>query len=209
LTLVSASSPGGSCAPGSVVRCALGTLPPGGSTTVTESVRANATGAFVDAATANYGGDPNPANDTAGVTVTVVPAPSISAASVSPKTWRLGAALPRFSRRAPIGTTISVKLSQPAIATLTFSQPRTGRKVRRRCVSPTQSNRRKPRCTIPNVRGTLTFNGHAGTNEVHFQGRLSRTKKLKPGRYTLTITATDSAGNRSNAKATSFTIVRA
>jgi hypothetical protein len=51
-------------------------------------------------------------------------------------------------------------------------------------------------------------NGHAGTNKVRFQGRLSRTKKLQPGRYTLTITAIDSAGNRSNAKTTSFTIVR-
>jgi len=67
----------------------------------------------------------------------------------------------------------------------------------RRCRPLTRSNRRKRRCTIPNVRGTLSFNGHAGTNKVKFQGRLSRSKKLKPGRYTLTITTTDSAGNRS------------
>jgi hypothetical protein len=83
-----------------------------------------------------------------------------------------------------------------------------GRKVGKRCKTLTRGNRKKPKCTIPNVRGTLTVNAHAGTNKVRFQGRLSRTKKLKPGRYTLTITATDSAGNRSNAKTVSFTIVR-
>jgi hypothetical protein len=52
------------------------------------------------------------------------------------------------------------------------------------------------------------FNGHAGTNKVRFLGRLSRSKRLKPGRYTLTVTAIDSAGNRSNAKTISFTVVR-
>jgi hypothetical protein len=107
-----------------------------------------------------------------------------------------------------VGTTISFRLSEPARTTLTFAQPKTGRKVGRRCVRLTRGNRRKPKCTIPNVRGVLTVDAHAGTNKVRFQGRLSRSKKLKPGRYTLTITATDSAGNRSNARATTFTIVR-
>jgi hypothetical protein len=107
-----------------------------------------------------------------------------------------------------VGTTISFRLSEPALATLAFSQPATGRKVGRRCKTLSRANRKKPRCTIPNVRGTLTFPSHAGTNKVRFQGRLSRTKKLKPGRYTVTITATDSAGNLSAPKSTSFTIVR-
>src|SRR5205807_4315585 len=98
-------------------------------------------------------------------------------------------ALPKFSRRAHVGTTIRFRLTQPATARLTFSQPKTGRKVRGRCRSLTRANRRKPRCTIPKVRGTLVVNAHAGTNKVRFQGRLSRSKRLKPGRYTLTITA--------------------
>jgi Domain of unknown function DUF11 len=208
VVLLSASSPGGACTLGAIVRCPVAALAPGASNTITLTVRADTEGGRANAATASYGGDTNPANDTAGVTATVVPAPSISGASASPKTWRLGSALPRFSRKAPIGTTIRFKLSQPAKATLTFSQPRTGRKVGRRCVATTRRNRRRPRCTIPNVRGTLTFNGHAGTNKVRFQGRLSRTKRLKPGRYTLTITAADSAGNRSSAKTVSFTILR-
>ena len=45
--------------------------------------------------------------------------------------------------------------------------------------------------------GTLTFAGHSGTNRVAFQGRISAAKKLKRGRYTLAITATNPAGLRS------------
>ena len=56
--------------------------------------------------------------------------------------------------------------------------------------------------------GTLTFTGHSGTNKVAFQGRISPAKKLKPGRYTLVITATNSAGVRSAPKSLSFTIVK-
>jgi hypothetical protein len=152
-------------------------------------------------------GDPNASNNTVRATVNVVP-PGVSQAGVAPQTFRLGTLLPKFTRRARVGTTIRFRLSEPAKATLTFSQPKTGRKVGRRCVTQTRRNKHKRRCTIPNVRGTLTFNGHAGTNRVRFQGRLSRTKTLRPGRYTLTITATDSAGNRSGPKSTSFTIVR-
>ena len=54
--------------------------------------------------------------------------------------------------------------------------------------------------------GTLSFTGH-GAMKVAFQGRISRSKKLKPGRYTLVVTATNSAGRRSPPQALSFTIV--
>jgi len=156
---------------------------------------------------ASGAGDPNPANDTVAGTVIVV-APAVSRASASPKTFRLGSLLPKFSRRPPVGTTIRFSLSEPARVKLAFSQLKPGRRVGRRCLAPTRSNRRKPRCTRRIAAGSLTHNGHAGTNKVRFQGRLSRFRKLKPGRYTLTITATDPAGNRSNTKATSFTIIR-
>jgi hypothetical protein len=190
----------------------------GGSATIQFVARLKA-GVHTDTATISDGtlqlaatkatgaGDPNPANNTDNTTISVV-APAVSSAKAVPSVFRLASLLPKFTRRPPVGTTIRFKLSEPSRPTLTFSQPKIGRKVGRRCVATTRTNRRKPRCTIPNVRGSLAFNGHAGTNKVRFQGRLSRTKRLKPGRYTLTITATDSAGNRSNAKTTSFTIVR-
>jgi hypothetical protein len=42
---------------------------------------------------------------------------------------------------------------------------------------------------------------------VTFQGRLSKHKKLKPGTYTLTITATNSSG-KSRSHTAKFTITR-
>jgi hypothetical protein len=53
--------------------------------------------------------------------------------------------------------------------------------------------------------GTLSFTGHAGRNKVSFQGRISATRKLRPGRYTLVITATAS-GKTSRPMTLSFTI---
>ena len=94
-------------------------------------------------------------------------------------------------------------------ATITFARAKPGRRIGRRCAcSPTRRNRARRRCTRLLRAGSLILSAHAGTNKVRFQGRLSRSKKLKPGRYTLTITAVDSAGNKSAAKSTSFTIVR-
>jgi hypothetical protein len=57
------------------------------------------------------------------------------------------------------------------------------------------------------IAGALSFAGHAGRNSVTFDGRLSKTKKLKPGRHTLLITAT-SAGQHSKTRTLTFTIVK-
>jgi uncharacterized repeat protein (TIGR01451 family) len=217
--VVSTTGAGGPCTTsGATLHCAVGSLASGATGTVTIVARLKAgsqtNAASVSSATlalaatkASGAGDPNAANNTASATVNVT-SPAVSSAKVSPSTFRLGSLLPKFTRKPPVGTTITFKLSEPAKTTLTFAQPQTGRKIGKRCKTLTRANRKKPKCTIPNVRGTLAVNAHAGTNRVRFQGRLTRTRKLKPGRYALTITATDSAGNRSNAKATSFTIVR-
>ena len=44
--------------------------------------------------------------------------------------------------------------------------------------------------------------------QVRFQGRISPKRKLKPGRYRLTVTATDSVGRSSVPGTLSFTIVK-
>jgi hypothetical protein len=82
------------------------------------------------------------------------------------------------------------------------------RKVNGKCVAPTNRNRRKRACKRTVTRGALSFSGHPGTNRVSFQGRTSRTKKLKPGTYTLVITAITATGQRSQPKSLSFTIVK-
>jgi hypothetical protein len=58
------------------------------------------------------------------------------------------------------------------------------------------------------TQGTLTFVGHSGLNRVAFQGRISRSKKLPLGAYTMQITALNSVGKRSSPRTLNFTIVR-
>jgi predicted phage tail protein len=56
--------------------------------------------------------------------------------------------------------------------------------------------------------GTLTLSAHPGTNKVRFAGRISQTRKLKLGRFTLQIIAINAQGQRSAPQSLSFTIVK-
>ncbi len=107
-----------------------------------------------------------------------------------------------------MGTTFSFALDGAASVGLTFTQKLAGRSVKGRCVKPTKRNRKQPACKRTVTRGALTMSGHPGANKVSFQGRITRSKKLGPGRYSLTIAATNAAGLRSAAQTLSFTIVR-
>ena len=135
--------------------------------------------------------------------------PSLSAVGQSHRRWREGRRLARLARKRkpPVGTTFSFTLNEQARVSLAFTQRRAGRRVKGRCVAPTKRNRHKRACRRTVPRGTLTFAAHPGVNKVSFQGRTSRTRKLKPGRYTVTVTASNSAG-RSSPKTLSFTIVK-
>jgi hypothetical protein len=138
-----------------------------------------------------------------------VTAAKIDAVVLSHRTWRRGSSLPVVLSRAPVGMTISYRLSENARVTLTFARRARGRKVGRRCVKPKRSNRKKRRCTRYVKAGTLHFDGKQGTNRVKFQGRLSRRKRLAVGRYRLVVGAKDGAGNVSkNASPVFFKIVR-
>ena len=136
-------------------------------------------------------------------------APTVTAAHESASTWRLGAKLARISRtKPPIGTTFSFALNEPAAVKLAFTQRSAGRRVGRKCVAKSRKNARRKTCTRTVTVGTLAFTGHSGTNKVAFQGRISSSRKLKPGRYALIITAKNSAGARSTPVTLTFTIVR-
>ena len=138
------------------------------------------------------------------------PWPSISAVGERNKTWREGGKLATLARRKkpPLGTTFSFTLNTPATVKLVFSQTVAGRKVGHKCVAPTHFNRHKHTCTRVITAGSLTFtNTHAGLNKIAFQGRLSHSKKLKPGRYALKLTATNASGHTTS-KPITFTIVK-
>jgi hypothetical protein len=134
---------------------------------------------------------------------------AIDQVTLSRHTWRRGSGLPALLSRAPVGTTISYRLSEDARATLTFARKTRGRKVGRSCRRATRKNRTRRRCSRYVNAGRLQLDSKAGVNRVRFQGRLSRGKRLALGRYRLIVGAKDSAGNVSkNARPVFFKIVK-
>ncbi len=138
------------------------------------------------------------------------PPPLITAVRQSTAVWREHSTprLSSFAKKVPIGTTFSFHINQQARIRLTFRNHTNGRNVRSRCVAQTPNNAHESRCTRTVDAGTLRLSAHPGTHKIHFDGRVSRARKLKPGRYALTIVATNSAGRHSNPRTLNFTIVQ-
>ncbi|MDW5598581.1 choice-of-anchor Q domain-containing protein [Conexibacter stalactiti] len=113
-------------------------------------------------------------------------APRLSALRV-PARLKPGSALPRLraNRRA---SAIAFTLSERASVTLRFT--RRGRDGRYRAVRG----------------GTLKLPAAAGANRLRFAGRVTRRARLARGRYRVTLTAVDAAGNRSRAATARFRI---
>jgi hypothetical protein len=97
-------------------------------------------------------------------------------------------------RRAPVGTTFRFTLNEAAAVRFAFTHSLSGRRVGRRCVAQTKKNLGKHRCSRTVTAGSFSFRAGVGRHGVRFQGPLPRSEKLKPGRYTLIITATNASG---------------
>ncbi len=116
--------------------------------------------------------------------------------------------LTRTRFRAAAGTTVRYSLSEAARVAFRVERARPGRRVRRRCVRPTATNRRRARCVRwLRVRGSFAQEGRPGANLRRLPTRFAG-RRLAPGRYRLVIAATDPAGNRSPARRVGFTILR-
>jgi uncharacterized delta-60 repeat protein len=141
--------------------------------------------------------------------VTAPPAPRVSHVFETARRWREATGQHRVprKRRPRVGTTFGFTLNEPAQVVMSFVQKLPGRRLGHRCVPPSPHSDHQRRCSRTLVAGTLTFAGHAGANTVRFAGRISRTRTLKPGDYTLMITATGSAGRRATTELR-FTIVK-
>ena len=154
--------------------------------------------------------EPEPAVPGTTAAATATPQPIVTHATQSHKTWREGnslASLARKSKRAPVGTMFSFTLNEPASVNLTFTQLQIGREVDETCVARTNKNRHKHTCIRSVTQGVLSVTGHAGANDIDFQGRLSHSKRLASGSYTLLLAATNVAG-RSPTEKLEFTIVK-
>jgi Tol biopolymer transport system component len=135
--------------------------------------------------------------------------PVVGALGQTNRTWRAGSKLARVSShsKAPTGTTFSFTLNEQAAISFAFTQKTSGRRVGHKCLAGTHQNAKHVACSRTVNAATLTFTGHQGVNRVAFQGRITRAKKLKPGRYTLIVTASNSLGQKSEPQKLTFTIV--
>jgi hypothetical protein len=106
-----------------------------------------------------------------------------------------------------VGTTFSVTLNELATVDFSFTGRVDGRTTDHKCVAKSAKNATHKVCERTVVVGTLGFTGHPGMNKVAFQGRVSRLKRLESGRYTLVITATNAAGQRSTRRNLTFTVL--
>jgi len=98
--------------------------------------------------------------------------------------------------------TITYTLNEAATVRFQLAKKLPGRKAGKKCVKKTKANAKKKKCSrLKNVGAKFDGTGKVGKNTV----KLPNGKKLKPGKYRLTMTATDAAGNTTTAS-TNFTV---
>ena len=157
--------------------------------------------AVVDLPQPPGGGNPPPPDD--------VTAPDVTGLALSRTRFRLGSALPSVAA-VKTGTVIRFSITEAATVTLRFRRVLPGRRVGGRCRKPTRLNRSRRRCTrLVLVRGSVSRPVQPGARRIRFAGRLSRRARLKPGRYRMTLTARDAAGNVSAPDRTRFRLLPA
>ena len=133
--------------------------------------------------------------------------------------WSEGSSLPHITSHAKhtpgrpaMGTTFSFTLNQPATVRLTFTQQVSDRVVsvkgHRECVAQTKRNHQRRKCMRTVTAATLSLTAPSGTDKLGFAGHITRTRKLRLGSYTATITATNASGESSAPKSLRFTIVK-
>jgi hypothetical protein len=133
----------------------------------------------------------NAVSGAAGKTVTfTTPAAAplrVTGLILSPSRFRRGTRAASIAR-ARKGTTLSFTLSAPATVRLTFKRVRAGHARR--------------------VPGAVTLDAPAGANRIRFQGVLDSGRRLRRGRYRMTLVAADAAGRQSAPAGARFRIVR-
>jgi hypothetical protein len=94
------------------------------------------------------------------------------------------------------GRTLAYTLSEDAGVAFTLQRRAKGRRVGGKCRKQTRRNRKRKRCTRLVAAGGFAQNGSAGANQQPVPARL-RGRRVRNGRYRVTLRATDAAGNRS------------
>ncbi len=133
--------------------------------------------------------------------------PVLTGLRASPSSFRAqpkGSALKK--KGAPIGTKLTFTLNESATVKLTFSLDVPGRVSKGKCAAATKADAKSRPCTRAVPAGSTSIHGKKGANQVPFSGRIG-SRALKPGKYTATTVATDSAGS-SKPQTLNFTIAK-
>jgi hypothetical protein len=144
-------------------------------------------------------------------------APTLGVVRLSNARFRVGrqatalSAAKRKARRAPIGTTITVGVTERSTLNFEIDRIVTGRRTKLGCEKATArqlrrtSAKRRCRLALPIQPGFDRAALSPGAVVLRFSGRMG-TAALKPGPYRLEVIATDPSGNRSAPRRASFTI---
>jgi Domain of unknown function (DUF4394) len=135
------------------------------------------------------------------------PAPALSAVSLTNRSFAPSGVRAKSRKRVARGTTFRFTLSESAKVRITFERRTGGRRVGGKCLAPTRARRNRRACTRYVAIGSISASGVAGRNSVKFSGRL-KGRPLAVGAYRATLTATDSAAQRSQPAMLRFSVVR-
>lgn len=187
----------GSCT--TVVRCELGTVAPGTQVTVTIVLRAGASGTVTAAASvASSTPGASSADDSASASVTITGGQGANIAPVLSPLKLSGKALTGKSFK------LTTKLSEQAKLSIQVARLVPGRKSGTHCSTKARDGKR---CTAVRSVGSLSASGGAGKVTITVPAKVAR-RTLAPGRYRITVQATDSGGLRSAARALTVTVTQ-
>jgi uncharacterized repeat protein (TIGR01451 family) len=208
VSFVSASAAQGFCLGTTSISCALGSLTPGQTTTVTIVVRPTAAGPLSNTAGVSTAAqDNNGANDssTVGTTVAPAPLPVLSALKLQPPSFVAAKSGPTVVAAAAAGTVVSYRSTQASTVTFTVQKPARGIKQGKTCVKPPKNPpSTAKRCTRYVSKGAFTGLNFGGPARFRFTGRLGG-KTLEPGSYRLRVIARNLTGP-GEAKSAGFTV---
>ena len=136
-------------------------------------------------------------------TTVAPPAPAAPAFVDSPPWLRKVRFAPKTFARSG-GTWFGFELSEPASVRVALERMTKGRLSGARCLKP-RGGAREVKCIRQLPAGVVVVPGTAGANLRRFAARVGK-RRLGPGRYRATVTATDAAGKVSPVKRASFIV---
>ncbi|MGH2851509.1 MAG: IPT/TIG domain-containing protein [Solirubrobacteraceae bacterium] len=120
--------------------------------------------------------------------------PTLTDIRQSTGSWIEGSKLPRLGTAgATGGTSFTFVLSEPATVTFAFALELAGRRSHGHCATVRADSTAKPDCEVAVAAGRISLAARSGTNVLHFDGRISKSRRLRPGNYVVAVAAS-SAG---------------